>query len=55
MMTKMGHSLVGFAAAKVDALARVESTFEVWARLPDSAATLVGGPARVGATFTSWA
>ena len=54
-MTKMGHSLVGFAAAKVDALARVESTFEVRARPPDSAATKVGAPARVGATFKIWA
>ena len=54
-MTKLGHSLVGFAAAKVDALARLESTFEVRARPPDSAATLVGGPSRVGATFKNWA
>ena len=54
-MTKMGHSPVGFAAAKVDALARVESTFEIWARPPDSAATVVGAPARVGATIKLWA
>ena len=54
MMTKMGHSLVGFAAAKVDALARVESTVEVWTRPLDSAATTVGAPARVGATFKIW-
>ena len=55
MMTKMGHSLVGFAAAKVDALARVESTFEVWARPPNLAATMVGAPARVAAAFKLWA
>ena len=45
----------GSAAAKVDALARVEATFEVWAWPPDSAATKVGAPARVEATFKMWA
>ena len=55
LMAEMGNSLVGFAAAKLDALARVESPFENWARSPNSAATMVGAPARIGATFKLWA
>ena len=46
---------MGSAEAKVDALTRVEATFEVWAWPPDSAATKVGAPARVEATFKMWA